>query len=126
MKGLFESGTFTLHSGAETFWRINCDALTEDDLSTLAALVAERVGPFGWVTGIPEGGLRLAQALEPFRSRSRVSLIVDDVLTTGASMEAARAADPSVRRNVKGAVIFARGPWPAWVTPLFVTCDVDL
>ncbi|KKL20362.1 hypothetical protein LCGC14_2456230, partial [marine sediment metagenome] len=46
---------------------------------------------------------------------SSTLLIVDDVLTTGASMEKQRAG----RTNTIGAVIFARGDCPAWVKPLF-------
>lgn len=48
-------------------------------------------------------------------------LIVDDVLTTGGSMEIARhnylVANPG--SDVLGAVVFARGPCPDWITPLF-------
>lgn len=43
-------------------------------------------------------------------------LIVDDVLTTGASMEEARAGRPA-----RGMVLFSRmSPWPAWITPFLV------
>jgi hypothetical protein len=45
-------------------------------------------------------------------------LIVDDVLTTGASMEAARAKLWPGSLPL-GVVIFARGPCPDWVWPIF-------
>ena len=110
---LFQSGAFALHSGELSNWRIDCDALTDADIETLALVVAEGVGDFGTVEGVPKGGLRLAKALEVYAQGGSL-LIVDDVLTTGASMEEQRAG-----REAVGAVIFARGECPAWVTPLF-------
>lgn len=111
---LFRSGVHILHSGAPSTWKIDCEALSDADLDTLAALIVERCGPFGAVEGVPRGGLRLMLALSPYISAGPL-LIVDDVLTTGASLEAHRDG-----REAKGAVIFARGQWPSWVTPLFV------
>lgn len=120
---LFRTGNFRLHGGEESFFKIDCDALTNDDLDTLALLVAEdpRIGKFFQVEGVPTGGLRFAQALAPYALskytdvRNPRVLIVDDVLTTGGSMERQRAG----RDHVRGVVIFARGECPDWVTPLF-------
>lgn len=83
-------------------------------------MVVERVDPFTSVLGIPTGGEPLAQALRPYASppeQCNGLLIVDDVLTTGDSMERVR----RVRSEaiVQGAVIFARGECPDWITPLF-------
>lgn len=112
---LFKSGTFHLHSGELSEWKIDCDALTDDDLDTLAQMIGRRVGKFSVAEGVPNGGLRLAAALNRrFAKNDAPVLIVDDVLTTGASMEAQRAG-----REANGAVIFARGPVPSWITPLF-------
>ena len=44
-------------------------------------------------------------------------LIVDDVFTTGSSIEKERIR--STRRDQIGVVIFARNPTPAWVHPIF-------
>ena len=110
---LFKSGGFTLHSGAFTSWLIDCAALTDADLSTLAFLTVSLFGAYGEVEGVPEGGLRFARELRKFTTVGPL-LIADDVLTTGASMEAQRDG-----RKAKGVVIFARGPCPTWVTPLF-------
>lgn len=110
---LFQAGSVMLHSGQVSDFKIDCDVLSDADLETLARLIAERCGPFGAVEGVPRGGLRLASALMPHATTGRL-LIVDDVLTTGASMEQQRA-----ERDAIGAVIFARGPCPSWVTPLF-------
>lgn len=124
---LFQLGDFTLNSGAKSAWKLECDALTDDDIEALALMVRQIVGPFQSVEGVPRGGLRLAKALEPhwawlgagqsWRSRH---LIVDDVLTTGGSMERAKAAHSGQGRGeILGAVIFARGPCPEWIKPVF-------
>jgi orotate phosphoribosyltransferase len=114
---LFQRGAFNLHSGAPADWIINCDALTDSDLDTLAFLIAKKIGPFRQVIGVRRGGLRIADALKKYctvsGSKNHLRLVVDDVLTTGASMEEMR------RPGDIGAVIFARGPCPWWVTPLF-------
>lgn len=62
---LFRSGEFVLHSGQPSGWKIDADALTDADLATLAAIAAERLPPFGSVEGVPNGGLRFAEALQP-------------------------------------------------------------
>lgn len=116
---LFQSGAWTLHSGANTTWKIDCDALTEWDICTLAQMILEQCPLIGAVEGVPRGGVRLAAAIERliWKPPSGQLLIVDDVLTTGASLEAHRNG-----RDALGAVIFARGPVPSWVTPLFQYC----
>jgi orotate phosphoribosyltransferase len=112
---LFRWGDVTLHSGASSPFKIDTDALTGDDWQCLAHLVAELVGPFGAVEGVPRGGLPLATALSSMATAGAL-LIVDDVLTTGVSMEEHRAG-----REAIGAVVFCRSPsWPAWIEPLFL------
>lgn len=105
---------FVLHSGDRSPFRINADALDDETLHACAAWLAEKLPPFGEVVGIPEGGLRLAKAMEAHATEGPV-LIVDDVLTTGRSMETER------EGHEIGAVLFARGPCPEWITPLFRT-----
>jgi len=117
---LFETGNFKLHSGQSSTWKINCDALTDSDIAALAYLIARQIS-FADVVGIPEGGTRLASALEQYRSKSSdITLIVDDVLTTGASMETMRTKHP----GSLGIVIFARGKLPIGVGALF-QCNVE-
>ena len=71
---------------------------------------------FGYVEWVSGGGERLGKAMLKWRNvYSPTLLIVDDVLTTGESMEKQRAS----RKDTIGAVIFARGVCPAWVKPLF-------
>lgn len=114
MADLFRLGSFRLHSGLWSPFKIDCDALGERDWVALAKVVANQVGPFGAVEGVPTGGLALAAQLERYASDGPV-LIVDDVLTTGGSMEAQRAGRPAL-----GAVVFARGTPSPWIRPVFV------
>ena len=111
--GLFVQQWFTGNSGLELPWKIECDALTDDDIATLAFMLIEVIPPFGEVEGVPRGGLRIADALQQYVTEGPL-LIVDDVLTTGGSMERQRAG-----RDAIGAVLFARGWTMDWVTPLF-------
>ena len=114
MTNLFQLGSFKSHSGEALPWKINCDVLTIQDWECLASMIAVKIGMFGKLEGVPKGGLALVEALKFHRYRSGPLLIVDDVLTTGRSMEEQRA-----RRKAIGAVVFARGSCPSWVTPLF-------
>jgi orotate phosphoribosyltransferase len=118
---LFRLGDFTLHSGTRSSFKIDCDALTDGDWAALAVMLKERLPPFGPVVGVARGGLKLAAALAAHSSkRCPTVLVCDDVLTTGGSMGEVRARVlSSVSTAVVGAVVFARGPCPDWVTPLF-------
>lgn len=118
---LFKSGEFTSHSGLKLDWKVECDVLDKEDWEVLARVIAMHVQPFCIVLGIPRGGLPLANALYQYRVRHNCTsiLIVDDVLTTGKSMEKARndilATTNLVGCVIMGAVAFARGPCPMWV-----------
>lgn len=112
---LFIDSAFTGHAGATLKFKIECDALTDEDIDTIASIVA-RAHTFSKVHGVSRGGLRLAQALVKFVSSDGLTLIVDDVLTSGMSMEEAR---KEYEDETQGIVIFARGPCPDWVKPVF-------
>ncbi len=117
-KSLFMLEPFTSHSGVRLDWKIDCDALTEAELECIAFIIHNQFSRIKWVVGIPQGGVRLANVLRSkyvCRHSKGITLIVDDVLTTGASMEKAREAHP----GASGAVIFARGPCPDWIQPVF-------
>jgi orotate phosphoribosyltransferase len=116
---LFRFGFVELNSGRCSHFKIDCDALTIGDINTLAKLIA-RGFRFSEVVGIPTGGDRLAHALQKWTKEYGPLLIVDDVLTTGASMEKEKAKYPYL--HVVGIVIFARGPYPSWVYPMFNMC----
>lgn len=115
---LFKLGNFTLQSGGKSFWKIDCDYADKEDWYIWSRLIYEQNKPFREVIGIPRGGIELAALLKDYCSPNPEYpiLIVDDVLTTGRSMKEAKS---HLKGKVKGAVVFARGKCPEWVTPLF-------
>ena len=117
---LFQLGNFTLSSGIKSNFKVECDALTRDDWDALGALVREIVPEFCMVLGVPTGGLGLAEALSRYSGPNGPILLVDDVLTTGASMENLKARVVNYQeRPIVGVVAFARGQCPSWITPLW-------
>ena len=120
MRGLFQHGQFELHSGLQSRFKIECDALTMGDWYTLAEIARDMMPTFKKVVGVPRGGLNLAGFLNVYeQSDGELDvLIVDDVLTTGGSMERTRH-DGYVLCNVGGLVVFARSTPPDWVVPIF-------
>ena len=122
---LFIKKDFVMHSGGLAHYKIECDALTDGDIETLAWIIAQKTHEtvpnhkgtgIKSVYGVPRGGVRLAKAVEQYIDpEGSIKLIVDDVLTTGTSMELAKAQG----HGDVGVVIFARGPCPDWVKPIF-------
>ena len=83
---VFQQGKFISHAGNQLDWKIECDALTDEDWECLAKMISERT-QFGSVYGIPRGGTKLANALEKYiKPGHPLRLVVDDVYTTGKSM----------------------------------------
>jgi len=125
MDNLFIKQDITLSSGKKSDFKIECDALTDEDLECIAYLISKKI-TFEAVIGVPAGGLRLKRALDKYcAEHSGRTLICDDVLTTGKSMENIRMlAKKAVKAdNVIGVVIFARGKCPKWIIPLFQMWD---
>ena len=125
MTNLFRLGDFFLHSGAQSNWKIDTDGLEDSDWETLAALIAFRVH-FKSVKGIPRGGVKLERALSRYCNPIDTALlIVDDVLTTGHSMEAERQSYYHLTEpdNIIGYVIFSRDATRtgngSWIKALF-------
>jgi hypoxanthine phosphoribosyltransferase len=119
---LFQKKEFESHSKKNLTWKIECDDLTDSDIETFAYIISKSV-TFGKVVGIPRGGLRLAKALEKYTSAGcQDILIVDDVLTTGNSMEKmAESLYKETGRDSFGVVIFSRTDvYPNWIHPIFV------
>lgn len=108
---------FRLHSGGLSNFKLECDALSEEDCRAAALWMRPSLGSFGSVEAVPSTSKVpgwLADALHPFVTEgAKAVLICDDVLTTGASMEAQRAGRLGV-----GVVIFARGRTPSWIHAL--------
>lgn len=114
---LFQRVNIVLHSGEKSDFKIECDALTNEDIETLAYLVNKQIS-FRNVVGVPKGGIRLANSLMQYRTpETNTLLIVDDVFTTGRSMEEEKSKYGIV--PIHGVVIFARNKCPDWVTPIF-------
>lgn len=112
------------HSGIILHFKIDCDVLTDADWDIMAELIGMR-NEFNQVVGIPRGGIPLAERLADFavpqtKKKKRI-LIVDDVLTTGRSMEEYYARYKTPETKVRGVVLFARSRayLPSWVDPVF-------
>ena len=99
---LFQLGKFKSHAGLDLDWKIECDALTDEDWECLAKMISERT-QFGSVYGIPRGGTKLANALQKYCIPNHpIHLVVDDVWTTGKSMR------EEMKQGDIGFVVFAR------------------
>lgn len=135
---LFIKSTFTSAAGLKLDWKIECDALTDDDWAGIAAIMAPYVRSFRDAFGVPRGGLKLAEHMKKYRDPlSNYVLLTDDVWTTGHSMRGF--ATEQVNANYKqgafqdcqdegvlwkpqlwhGLVVFARGKTPWNVTSMF-------
>jgi orotate phosphoribosyltransferase len=114
---LFNSGDFILHSGKSSNFLIDCDSLTDEDLAALAKVKSQEMVPFSRVIGIANGGTRFAMALMPYAvDKKAPTLIVDDVLTTGTSMEEMK---NKIGGDTIGLVIFARTKPNWWIRSIF-------
>lgn len=122
MSNLFTKQDIILHSGGKSDFKIECDDLSDASIETLAYLVSKQM-EFNEVYGVPRGGLRFAEALKPYCSDDVSNvLIVDDVLTTGNSMETFAVKinkGQEYTRQLDGVVIFARQECPYWIKSIF-------
>lgn len=113
---LFQKKEFLSHSGKKLKFKVDCDYLTQEEIDLFAEHIAS-LFKFGNVEGVPTGGLRLAKSLEKhIIPNHETLLIVDDVLTTGKSMEEQRNG-----RKAVGVVLFCRtAEFPEWICPLWI------
>ena len=125
---LFVKEDFISHAGNPLSWKIEGDALTDDDWACIAHMIVEQeTRPFSKVVGIPNGGKKLEQARQPYINEdmyrnsigvwtSHRLLIVDDVWTTGTSFKEFKEIE-LVKQDINmlgwiGWVAFARNPIP--------------
>ena len=124
---LFQTVNFKSHSGLDLNWRIECDALSHLEWYTISKMIMELTPPFRQAVGIPKGGVKLGELLNEHATGNEKDpiCIVDDVLTTGESMEYflsqyGRNRSPFI---AIGWVVFARVQTPDWVQALFQMPD---
>ena len=119
---LFQSVDFKSHAGLDLSWKIEMDALEDEEWVTISQMILELSEPFREAIGIPRGGTRLGKLLNQHGTGEKDNpiLIVDDVLTTGGSMEDFKRMR-EFRNPTKyiGWVVFARGYPPSWCKALF-------
>tara|TARA_Y100000782_G_scaffold98046_1_gene111469 strand:- start:101 stop:511 length:411 start_codon:yes stop_codon:yes gene_type:complete len=120
---LFQSVNFKSHSGLDLTWKIEMDALDDLEWQTIARMIIEATPPFREAVGIPRGGVKLGDMLNEHATGNEGDpvCIVDDVLTTGESMEYFLSQYQRNRRpfTAIGWVVFARTMPPLWVKALF-------
>ena len=100
---IFIREDFISHAGLPLTWKVECDALTDEDYEALAKIVSEKM-TFRDVKGIPRGGIPFENALKQYCTNNDNDrlLICDDVYTTGTSMREV------YEKDAIGVVVFAR------------------
>ena len=118
---LFVEETFVGHSGGTLHWKIEMDTLTDVEWKCIAKMIMEyETRPFQAAIGIPRGGLTLSMYLNDYSTQNPKDpyLIVDDVLTTGGSMEEFKE-EHFKNKKVVGWVVFSRKNPASWIKTLF-------
>jgi len=120
---IFQEVDFKSHSGLDLSWKIECDGVSKKEWKCLAEMIMDyEKRPFQSAIGIPRGGVMLGSYLNQYSTENPDDpiLIVDDVLTTGGSMEVFKR-ERMFRNPTKyiGWVVFARGFPPQWCRALF-------
>ena len=118
---LFVEEDFKSHAGLDLHWKIEMDALDEAEWKCIARMIMEyQTEPFQAAIGIPRGGLKLSVYLNDYSTQNNNDpyLIVDDVLTTGGSMEEFKK-EYFDKNKVFGWVVFSRTKPAGWIRSLF-------
>ena len=124
MIDLFQKIDFTSHAGLDLTWKIEMDALSHREWECISHMIRELSPPFREAIGIPRGGNVLGKLLNRHGTgkEEHPICIVDDVLTTGMSMDTYRE-EMDIERWQKscalGWVVFARVRPPKWIKELF-------
>lgn len=126
-QSLFIQKEFVTNAGQKAQYKIECDALTEEDFETAAYLInrycVRKSIRFCRVEGVPRGGLRLSKPLEKYIDPDgEYVLVVDDVFTTGGSIKRhIKEIDIPEEKEILSFVVFARNEneVPEWIKPVF-------
>ena len=122
MIDLFQKIDFTSHAGLDLTWKIEMDALSHREWECISHMIRELSPPFREAIGIPRGGNVLGKLLNRHGTGKRTDpiCIVDDVLTTGGSMnEFLQKRQWRYPTKYIGWVVFARNKPPHWCKALF-------
>jgi hypothetical protein len=125
-------GEFLSHSGITLRYKVECDALSDATWECFASEIARATKSLGGITevhGIPSGGMKLANALGRYATEGgRIVAIVDDVLTTGRSMEEKKKKlieDGVEPGDIYGFVLVRRSQdWTNWIYPFFYVSSI--
>ena len=118
---LFVEEDFKSHAGLDLHWKIEMDALDEAEWKCIARMIMEyQKEPFQAAIGIPRGGLKLSGYLNKYSTQNPKDpyLVIDDVLTTGGSMEEFKE-EHFKNKKVVGWVVFSRKNPASWIKTLF-------
>ena len=121
---MFKWQPFKSHAGKRLSWKIECDDLTQEDIDCLADLIC-MTHSYRNVEHPPTKSANLINLVRKLSLHKTPDgnydyLIIDDVLTTGKSME-----DIYIHlvenhgKRIRGIVIFARSDCPHWIEPIF-------
>ena len=119
---LFQIGDFKSHAGLPLSWKIECDAITNDEWRCIARMIMEyQTQPFRYAVGIPRGGSPLGYALNAHATDNadHPVLICDDVYTTGTSFKQFVEKGNYNEEEIIKWVAFARKPTTDNVNALF-------
>lgn len=134
MTGFLQRGEFVLNSGHDSGFKIEVDEISDETIDTAMWLAYKSLPYINEVVSVPRGGDRMARSFRKYLTtespkKSYNVLIVDDVLTTGYSMEKVKGRElnsSSPFIQVYGIVLFSRLKReyvPSWIVPVFQMND---
>lgn len=122
---MFKDKKFISRSGKRLKFKIECDSLAFEDIRVFTKIIT---GNFTYKSvDMPETGcsplqlLKHVLELKTSKDGEFDVLIIDDVFTTGNSMEDVKKRHKG--KNIIGVVLFSRGKCPKWITPIFELND---
>tara|TARA_R110002167_G_scaffold74467_4_gene208411 strand:+ start:334 stop:738 length:405 start_codon:yes stop_codon:yes gene_type:complete len=124
-KPLFQEEDFVSHAGIPLKWKIECDAIMEEEWDCLALMIHEKSGgTCREAVGIPRGGVPLADAINKRFATGKDEdyiFVVDDVYTTGKSfLDFRKKHYPNtIQGMIKQWCVFSRKPTENGVQSLF-------